>query len=868
MPQNSVYDPESDERPVPHRSPSNDELRDITGINPEEEAGMDRRALQDAEEGGGLYNPGGDESRKSAEPEALKSAEESPDPKGLFNRYKDQKAAVGRRVQSKLGKFAKSKWFVGVGLSLSGVIIFIAFLFFFLGALKIPHFMEHITSYQFARTTRQMSQDATNITEEKIAIDAASPTLRARIKARFNDLPGVQKTKETWARLDKYRPNKIISNYDTDGTFHINYDSSGRVVGVTLTDRTVLVDEPTGLTRFIPSVKFKSDVEFAKDVAPALKTALKADDIGPIIRGQVSKKIRDELGISWVAWKYGEYAGKSPTEAELQQARDMVKAINDEGVQASKTKAVDDATKEAKNQLEEDIKNDAKLKQIVDDGGIDKTAGAIIDKAASTGGLLKGVASFLSPVYSIAMPICIIYDGSSIKQHGSTINHQADAQIKTGSYLASAADEIRHGYNVPAEGDGSLSNRLGDIPQTPSELRASGIQVDTSRYSSVQSTPSGSFSYTAFDAIFGGGVAATFANSLADNVCPIATNVYLAVGAGVVNILACFNPFGGTESCVGEEAAAEGAQTFLGRLGSQIASRLISEEAGSTASAVGGYLQHGLTDLVKTGAKLAGATFLTRGIVLSRMNAAHNGLQSNVDLAVDADSGLNLLGGRICQQQLACRPLTNAESAQSHIADQQFLGEKAASLGAFQRYASLNNPDSLLSRFGMSVMGRFQLSSVASIMRFGSALLEPLKSLASLFMGLNSHLALAASTSANTDYGNVQWGYSAAETKLLKTDPSYRPLENQEILDQSGKEDAISGKYLKCFDGSKQVGDMLAEGLIQRDDTGDVIGGLCSPKNLSEANDEFGPQMVFRWRVAQNYNNSMNQLTSEQDVTQ
>ena len=85
---------------------------------------------------------------------------------------------------------------------------------------------------------------------------------------------------------------------------------------------------------------------------------------------------------------------------------------------------------------------------------------------------------------------------------------------------------------------------------------------------------------------------------------------------------------------------------------------------------------------------------------------------------------------------------------------------------------------------------------------------------------------------------------------------------------KSGKEPEIATTYGKCFDGSETIGDMLANGDIVRKSNGDIVPdqGLCSPKNLGTANTKYH-DLVFRWRVAQGYKNSLDQLSQTQDVT-
>lgn len=106
-------------------------------------------------------------------------------------------------------------------------------------------------------------------------------------------------------------------------------------------------------------------------------------------------------------------------------------------------------------------------------------------------------------------------------------------------------------------------------------------------------------------------------------------------------------------------------------------------------------------------------------------------------------------------------------------------------------------------------------------------------------------------------------------------------LDNQKFLDAATQpdgtstEDAIEAKYGKCFDGSKKIGDMLAEELIIRDDRGNPTNdsdrsdekNLCAPNNLDPTNNEFGQYMVFRWRVSHNHSNSLDDLINKQELT-
>ncbi len=86
------------------------------------------------------------------------------------------------------------------------------------------------------------------------------------------------------------------------------------------------------------------------------------------------------------------------------------------------------------------------------------------------------------------------------------------------------------------------------------------------------------------------------------------------------------------------------------------------------------------------------------------------------------------------------------------------------------------------------------------------------------------------------------------------------------MLDQSRKEHKINTKYGKCF--TESIGDMLSNGDVKRDQNGNVRAdnSLCSPKSLGPHNPKYG-DLVFRWRLAHNYNNTLDQLGQMQEVT-
>jgi hypothetical protein len=143
----------------------------------------------------------------------------------------------------------------------------------------------------------------------------------------------------------------------------------------------------------------------------------------------------------------------------------------------------------------------------------------------------------------------------------------------------------------------------------------------------------------------------------------------------------------------------------------------------------------------------------------------------------------------------------------------------------------------------------------------------------------NKVYAAASSIDLNTSfYGNIQWGFSEAELKLIDTDATYGPIENEDILIASGQSDAIAAKYGQCTgSGSASIGTIKTNGdVIQDASTGDVSAdqGLCSPDNLSyDSPDPIAydgapgtshhNDLVFRWRVEMMYNEDVKNMNAQ-----
>jgi hypothetical protein len=245
------------------------------------------------------------------------------------------------------------------------------------------------------------------------------------------------------------------------------------------------------------------------------------------------------------------------------------------------------------------------------------------------------------------------------------------------------------------------------------------------------------------------------------------------------------------------------------------------------------------------------------------------------------------------QNEFYATPLDDSDSAQSDLENQNYVASLTSTESVDQRYFALSNADSLLSRLATSVYSAIYGKPIfSSLLSFSTKIFNPFSSLSKLFGLLNNKSALAATVQNNSvdqHYGIVQWGWTPTEQTLMQTNDSFQPLENayQFTQEANAYASAYPGCDLEtqitttgssgcsqpaldigeCFTDS--MGTLLADGYIVRDTSGDVNEnqGKCSESVLGPA-DNFGgeSQSVFRWRVMQSYNASLDNLTQVQNA--
>jgi hypothetical protein len=800
------------------------------------------------------------ESGKNTEEET----EEEDDNEGLYT-PKDKKSMLQKLNPLKgINGLSSKKWaLAGVAVPLSVIVALIILAVLFVGSLKIPTLAEHITAYQFARVTSEYADTADSITNEEVAIQASDDSLYGQLKGQYQNLRD-----NTWGKLDAYRPGKVIENMEADRNLKFNYEPSGilgrpKLKGVTLDNTTYLVKDVKGPWKYIPGVnkvlKLKNEVGFANEFFPQLNAGMQADSVNPLVRGAIENQFREKAGISLIAYINSKFNGETPSEAELTEAREAYNAIDQEQ-QASQIPIEQDlrtATQNADTQTANDVKSDSTLQKILNHGGVDPNVVADFQNSLGVSGF-KTALEVINPAAKVFTPICLIYDGS-LNNAQPSIDEQSTEEARTFYYVSTAADQQKAGQ-VNGEAVGALNQQAGDITQSNAEIRAGGGNVNTTNSLSAEASPTGEF--TIMNAL---GIDPGVTNTIADNVCPVITNTKVLVGLALANILATV--FTGGTSEATEEATGNVADTLLGQVSNQVLNKVVGESAGKYAGEVGDFVQ----DTAVNAGLIGGATIAARLIVMGDSNNLHNGLQSNTDLTNTADAGGNYVANNLDQTMNYGRPMVQSEVNDSDQQSSAQLATKINSESTYERYADIYNPDSLANHLVISASSYMSLSSITSHMQnLVGSILQPLKSLANMFTGLDKGVAAAGANGNDdaTDYGNVQFGWSKSEENLITTDPSYQMLENQARLEESGQEDNISNTYSKCFTDS--IGTLLTgsdnggDPEIVRDENGNVLDkGLCSKTNLGPNNPTYG-DLVFRWRVAMRDTNGLNQLGQEQ----
>jgi Sec-independent protein translocase protein TatA len=918
-------------------NPYHKDLRDQEE-NPEDKRGLynpnEDSAGNNPEARGANTNAGSRSKKKGRSGEGaggLKKAENSP----LYNEVDNGGTGGFGKLKGRAKGLLKNKFFIGAGLSGGAIITIVIILVVLLGAFKIPNLAQNITSYQFARVTRQFADSADRTAEEDLAVESANQSTWQSLKDQYGDLKD-----NTWGRLDQFRPSKTIEalGEEENGGLRFNFTTSitGRKIlqSVEYDGKTVEAEQVSGLAKWVPIFRqiktIQNESDLVANVQPLIESGLDATNSGSLIRLGVAAELRQQLNLSLSGFVLGLFknATGDPQQALFDENEYKAKDIDQAATvpDNAKTDQIANTEQEVDKAEQLTLFDHNDLEKAINNGGVPPSVPKIL--SADVPDALDKAVSIVNPIYGVAVPLCIVYDGS-VSQSGPTIDNQAAQEQSAYYFVASTADQEEYGSTGGSSSGSSSSSSSSSSSNSSSsssdirdeelsaavqaentdlgnntedsnpEIRAAGGTVDTSGNISAEAGASGGYYYSLFNLI-GSGIVTTVANAFVGHVCPVLTSVEVAGTLGAINLGLGVLTFGQTDEA--EEAIGQSTGAYVRALAKNLTEKIIGEE--TVEDGTSKITQSLTTRLVKFlggrakfAAATAGATELSKIIVATRAGQVDDGLSQGNDLANEADSGANIQQSEIERSQLFGRPLLESEVCQSNQEDQQSLAFNESKQSAYNRYLNPANAASLVSRSAVIVGSSFNSSLGTSFMKIGADLFKPfslLSPLENLFVGKS--YAAANCNADSSDYGNVQFGYSQDEENLIHSNNSYLMLQNQQQLDEdstNGGEAAIASKFAVCFgyqynssgDGNfdptdpnsdlkldsgpgepGSIGSLLSSGDISRDDDGNIVddpSALCSPSNLSYNNNEYGDSMVFRFRLAMEYDTTADQLANE-----
>lgn len=877
-----VYDHEPAEG-QPKKTPDNEESHEG---EPQQNGG---------ESGGHGSQEGGSQGDKDGESKGKESGTES----GGKSLFKDKDGEDGKGD----GKNKKKKrnmrpannrglYFLFGGLA-SALIPIIIFILFLLGALELPNFVSDMTNYEFARVTRNIATADTSLSAEKLALASEDDSTYARITSKF------YKAKGMVSEMSNFNISAAIA-YAYSGTLaktlaplqlSFKKETSGLfrsvLTTVSMNGEDYTLKQGGFLGKVVPGLDFARQVSFAQQFVPDLQKSLRlAGDSGFkgfLTRGAASSAIRIQVNVKRTAWKAGQYTGDTDDEADEAVAQTTLEEVDQANPVPATTGSVqngENAIDDQINELKTDTAKQAaeEVKQAVINGGFSPKMQSAVNKAIN--GSLTGIVNVVSPTYQLATTVCLVYDDSLNNTNSPALTDGQDQNLERTGYLTDAAGDEVKSTDSDATAAGAWDRKIEGTSynMTPTSSTntvyqaANGQQRDTSAFQSPQSTPSGEYSIFNFLT----GDAGSFLNSAANAICPAATNLGVGMALSGITLLSCFTP--AAPDCLGAKAAEDGAKTVLGRVLGKIVSKIATEKAGNVASALGGILTDGLKNLVKVGGSAVALTYIAKALVYTHSFAATDGLQTGPDYAAQADEGNNLIANQESQQYYYGRPLTSTDLAKSQSADNNYLQSLNKSQSAFGRYFALSNPQSLMSKLAITAQATFNASFFRNFAQLATKALSPIGSLTQV-LGVWEHNKVSAAASSVDDntnyYGIVQWGFSEDEDALIANDPTYGPVENEQILNNSNQSSAIQAKYGTCF--TSTMGTLLQQNEIVRDtDTGNVLPdqGLCAPNNLSynspdpiaydgDSDSSHQRDLIFRYRLEKDYQQGLTDLTAQ-----
>ena len=818
----SIYDPETGELPkIDNKTESPEDLQ-----RAEQNTESSSSSLADKNEGASL-------SKDSAQDET--------------SNFK-YSGGTSKKAKGTGGGKGSKKLLIGGGAGIGFLLISVLIILMMFGNSKNIQLAENITLWNMARTARSYRLSQAQAITAGIDSQVLEESGYKSLKTRWSE----SSVKNALSKYDKFRPKKLAQNLNSSLT--PQFDEVPRkwlpgkklIYKGDLTPDGVLI-EPAESKWYKPRESIRNQVRRSVELEAFAERDL--INSNGIVRWETTRKFLKSKGatLNWWKKKAGDYKG-----LKLQNADYLTtKTAKDRSVRGNLSECTVPTICSSAKAGEEAV--DQVVKESVGsnaDEVLDKSSTAFAEKAGNPLPGITKVISVGSVVYSIALPLCIIYDGS-LEKSGKNIDDKETSAIRTYMTVRSTADQQKAGA-TNSQAVGGLNQKLGDVSYSVPQRRASGSQdatADINPNALPQSSNGGTFSL--FNVFLGNLIPSEFLNVFnekSESICKLVTDP--KVGLGFVTVEALLLLTGPVSSSVKltsevgvKQAISVLAKSAGGRLlevgSAQGGGRLLGAKLLSyTAYKAGGkfLLKTGLT----VGATI-GTTELAKNLVLNYSNAQNNGLETNGTYADQADMGGNIYAQQNNRELLYGRPLEQREVAESNIQDIAYINEINSNKSLQERYLALNNPNSLLSRVATSASTTFRFKD-----GFRDAFSNIISSL--------------------REYNIVQWGWNSEEENLIRSNQDYAPLENDLILEASGYYEEIESEYGKCY--TETMGSLLSAGDIRRENDGQVktSDGLCTPTNLGLKNPKYG-DLVFRWRLAKRNTNVFNGLLEMQDLS-
>lgn len=830
------------------------------GRHADDNSGYTRRDLRNAEENGGLAGAmGGGKSGSGVIPN-LADKENTP----FSYSNTGPKWAKARSFVQK-----HKKKIIAGGLAGVGVFPLLALLLFILGALKIPHFVENVAAWRLATVSRAYRNSMTNVIGEKNAFDALNDQDKEKARAKYGKY-------QAFDKVNRLRPNRVLQSLQAEDRIQYNYKKTvlgrDKLTSITIAPgddlkQRVTVDVPTG--RFDRIIHPIRTIDRYKAISDSLNSAMRAHDpkISVVTRSLVTKQVLQKAGASLKGMAAQKYLGKSDREAKITiQQETYEKAHRNGGIATISDERLRQVAEDTDKAQTDAMSDREQVGQMVDKGqDIPDAASTALERGLNGQkalDVIEQVVKVTNPAYDIVAVTCMAYDGSKIKAGSIDATH--DAKVSEAAFVFSTNDQIKDGTTMNTAAANAMNWKLGNIRESNAIRRQEGRPVNTLDTVGSQRSTMGGYSVgtTIFD-IMGIG----FLNDSADEWCPKLTNLWvgLGIGLGLTAATIVTSIFSGGGTAAVSATARAGAEQAVKKTVSKVMANALKKGIKNFSKA-GRFGKEAVKGTAKFAALAASATFLAKWIVMSKTGGLNSGAEKDVSFDDNVDEGAFLMAGDMNRANFYARPLNNVETVQSHKLDRAEQAYFNAQRSPFERYLALENPNSMAARMATTVGTLANKSIFASMLNSMANLFNPIGLSSKLFANANGSSALAATNINDEDYGDVYWDMSYEETQLMKQ-PSYAsPSENEYQLDQSGKESEIEGKYSKCY--TESIGKLLEDQDIVRDEEGNVTDdGDCSPEALGPDNPTYG-DLVFRWRLKHNYENTSDNLLGIQDPSE